>query len=431
MVVLFSVLRVAIDALREIISSYRCGSKRIKQSPGLPVPNPTTPFWSIPCRSFNKKARMSGTAFARTLLDMDRSLEVVMSKARDLDLKKHDAEAAKQIIQFRLSHLDELISVAEEQGLTEEDQCRKVDTYDVLFDKDVFERAKEKLPSEKGDSDGLAGRCAGSFRRRAARSRCIQEFCQNCSRRTLHSGCTRTHLVFPSTTISFTRPAAISAPNTSSIRPMVGRTISSSQSGRYRSRAGTGFDDGWLVRGRLCCAQARLRIDGTTSLNNRLILRHLARGLMQNLCLAAASRWAPSLSLTLSDVLMTAKSSFECLHTLVTHPNNGLPHIIEYHPLFYTAHATFAIPATLSRHLPPITSKSLFSLPGFAAPTCTTILACVTAPLLYRHPSSLATNQQESLPPLSLPSRTSVPAWGQHIATEAWKWIMRMVQVLV
>ncbi|PBK60052.1 hypothetical protein ARMSODRAFT_739837 [Armillaria solidipes] len=48
--------------------------------------------------------------------------------------------------------------------------------------------------------------------------------------------------------------------------PMVGRTISSSQSRRYRSRArpvqraGTGLDDGWLVRGRLCCAQARLRI---------------------------------------------------------------------------------------------------------------------------------------------------------------------------
>ncbi len=59
--------------------------------------------------------------------------------------KKHDAEAAKQIIQFRLSHLDELISVAEEQGLTEEGQYRKADAYDVFFDKDVFERTKEKL----------------------------------------------------------------------------------------------------------------------------------------------------------------------------------------------------------------------------------------------------------------------------------------------
>ncbi|PBK61973.1 hypothetical protein ARMSODRAFT_852027, partial [Armillaria solidipes] len=51
---------------------------------------------------------------------------------------------AKQIIQFRLSHTDELISVAEE-GLTEESQCLKVDTNDVFFDKDMFEGAKEKL----------------------------------------------------------------------------------------------------------------------------------------------------------------------------------------------------------------------------------------------------------------------------------------------
>ncbi len=205
MVALFSVLRVAIDALREIISSYRRVSKRINQSPGLPVPNPTTPFWSIPASPIQKEGSstslpacadvviigsgITGTSFARTLLDADGSLEVVMLEARDacsgatarngghitpplyhdyFDLKKkHGAEAAKQIIQFRLSHLDELISVAEEEGLTEESQCRKVDTYDVYFDKDVFEGAREKLeryleelPSEKdgwGTTEGPAG----------------------------------------------------------------------------------------------------------------------------------------------------------------------------------------------------------------------------------------------------------------------------------
>ncbi len=52
-----------------------------------------------------------------------------MSQLYYLDLKKiHGAEAAKQIIESRLSHLDELMSVAEEEGLTEESQCRKVDT---------------------------------------------------------------------------------------------------------------------------------------------------------------------------------------------------------------------------------------------------------------------------------------------------------------
>ncbi len=99
MVALFSVLRVAIDALREIVSSYRRVSKRIKQSPGLPVPNPTTPFWSIPASPIQKEGSfaalpecadvviigsgITGTAFARTLLDTDGSLEVVMLEARD------------------------------------------------------------------------------------------------------------------------------------------------------------------------------------------------------------------------------------------------------------------------------------------------------------------------------------------------------------
>ncbi|SJL05197.1 uncharacterized protein ARMOST_08563 [Armillaria ostoyae] len=56
---------------------------------------------------------------------------------------------------------------AEAASLTEESQCRKVDTYDVYFDKDVFEGAKEKLgryleelPSEKGGwgaTEGPAG----------------------------------------------------------------------------------------------------------------------------------------------------------------------------------------------------------------------------------------------------------------------------------
>ncbi len=73
-----------------------------------------------------------------------------------LDLKKkHGTEAAKQIIHLRLSHLDELISVAEEEGLAEESQCR------------VFEGAGEKLGhyfeellSEKGGwgtTNGPAG----------------------------------------------------------------------------------------------------------------------------------------------------------------------------------------------------------------------------------------------------------------------------------
>ncbi|KAK0440433.1 FAD dependent oxidoreductase [Desarmillaria tabescens] len=202
MVSLFSLLRVAIDTIREIVSSYRRVTKRIRQSPGLPVSNPTTPFWSIPASPIQKEGSsaalsasadvviigsgITGTAFARTLLDADGSLEVVMLEARDacsgatarngghitpplyhdyLDLKsKYGAETAKQIIRFRLLHLDELIGVAEEEGLMEESQCRKVETYGVFFDKDVFEGAREKLdryleeiPTEKGGWGTMEG----------------------------------------------------------------------------------------------------------------------------------------------------------------------------------------------------------------------------------------------------------------------------------
>ncbi len=71
----------------------------------------------------------------------------------------------------------------------------------------LFDRSKEKLGryleellSEKGGwglTEGPAGMQIGSSR----------EFCQGCSRRTLHSSCTRTLPVFPSMTSSSTRPA--------------------------------------------------------------------------------------------------------------------------------------------------------------------------------------------------------------------------------
>ncbi|KAK0506551.1 FAD dependent oxidoreductase [Armillaria luteobubalina] len=312
MVALFSILRVAIDALREIIASYQRVSRRIKQSPGLPVPSPTTPFWSIPASPIQKEGSsaalptcadvviigsgITGTAFARTLLDLDGPLEVVMLEARDacsgatarnrghitpplyhdyLDLKKkHGTEVAKQIIQFRLSHLDELISVAEEEGLIEESQCRKVDTYDVYFDKGLwlgYERwaggYAARRRGERGHLDD--GRCGASVSARGdIRAKHIVH---------ATNGWT-SHLL---------------APMREKIVPVRGHMTA--------QRAGTGLDDGW---------------PGTRS---HPALRPSERNRMQSLCLAAASRWAPSPSLTPSDVPTTAKSSFVCLHTLAAY----------------------------------------------------------------------------------------------------------------
>ncbi|PBK60005.1 hypothetical protein ARMSODRAFT_966397 [Armillaria solidipes] len=90
-----------------------------------------------------------GTAFARMLLDTDGSLEVVMLEAKDacsgatvrngghitpplyhdyLDLKKNTAQRSRSISSSSGSRTwpDELISIAEEEGLTEESQYRKV-----------------------------------------------------------------------------------------------------------------------------------------------------------------------------------------------------------------------------------------------------------------------------------------------------------------
>lgn len=68
------------------------------------------------------------------------------------------ARTAQEIIQFRLSHLPELLKVAREEGLgsDSDSQCREVDTYDVFWDTGLFEdmqcRLKEylsEIPSEQ------------------------------------------------------------------------------------------------------------------------------------------------------------------------------------------------------------------------------------------------------------------------------------------
>ncbi|PBK79875.1 hypothetical protein ARMGADRAFT_1040509 [Armillaria gallica] len=67
--------------------------------------------------------------------------------------KKHGVEVAKQIIHLQLSHLDELISAAEEEGLTEKSRRRKGAG-------EKLGHYLEELLSEKdgwGTTDGPAG----------------------------------------------------------------------------------------------------------------------------------------------------------------------------------------------------------------------------------------------------------------------------------
>ncbi|PBK61963.1 hypothetical protein ARMSODRAFT_619524 [Armillaria solidipes] len=148
----------------------------------------------------------------------------------------------------------------------------------------------------------LADGCAGSSRRRAARYihiGLLREFCQGSSRCTRHSGCTHTLLVSPSMTISSTRPAGISTPNTSLYYQWMDVPPPRANAGKDCPRAWP--YDGTLAAHRnglgrrmasLCYTQAHPRINGTTLPNNRLTLRHSART-RTRLCLVVVLRWAP------------------------------------------------------------------------------------------------------------------------------------------
>ena len=58
---------------------------------------------------------------------------------------------AKKIIRFRLSHLPELLAVAEEEGLLQDSQCREVEAFDVFYDATLYETAKALLSAYKKD----------------------------------------------------------------------------------------------------------------------------------------------------------------------------------------------------------------------------------------------------------------------------------------
>ncbi|KAJ3541813.1 hypothetical protein NMY22_g3750 [Coprinellus aureogranulatus] len=177
---LFQVLRWVYWPLNDLL-------KRVDNSPGLPVPNPTSPYWMHPpspiaqLNAPGSKGKnipeyadiviigsgITGTSFARTILDHGKGndvhgkpLNVVMLEARDAcsgatGRRKHGKDMAQKIIRFRLSHLEQLLQVAEEEGLLDDSQCRRVEAFDVFHDKQLFSEAKawfreykEDLPEE-------------------------------------------------------------------------------------------------------------------------------------------------------------------------------------------------------------------------------------------------------------------------------------------
>ncbi|KAF9014891.1 FAD dependent oxidoreductase-domain-containing protein [Cyathus striatus] len=164
---------------------------RIRRSPGIPLSNPSSPYWTClpsPIASHGSSATqvpsyadvvvigsgITGASFVRELLDYsaehpssDGPLQVVMLEAREicsgatgrngghitpllyhdyLQLKhKYGMHMARKIIQFRLAHLPELLSVADQEGLLGQSQCRVVEAFDVFLDQTLYKNAKVQL----------------------------------------------------------------------------------------------------------------------------------------------------------------------------------------------------------------------------------------------------------------------------------------------
>ncbi|KAG2066727.1 nucleotide-binding domain-containing protein [Suillus decipiens] len=162
---------------------------------GLPIAEPTTSFWMIPATPITELrpqeklpshadvviigSGISGASFARTLLECGNCLHVVMLEAQEVcsgatgrngghifpatyhdyeDLKKRVGEdMAKKMIRFRKAHLDEILAVAAEEGITEYTQCRAVEGVDVYFDQLTFKEAQRKLQVYQRDMGEHAG----------------------------------------------------------------------------------------------------------------------------------------------------------------------------------------------------------------------------------------------------------------------------------
>lgn len=92
----FSRARLIVQDFLALIARYQELEKRLNQSPGLPVSNPSLSFWTVPKSSIANNlselpkhadivvigSGLTGASFSRTVLKSDRPLQVVMLDAR-------------------------------------------------------------------------------------------------------------------------------------------------------------------------------------------------------------------------------------------------------------------------------------------------------------------------------------------------------------
>ncbi|KAG1775000.1 FAD dependent oxidoreductase [Suillus placidus] len=186
-----SLARLALTEFLDNLHTFQTLQARIQGSPGLPLPNPSRSFWSYPPSPIATHVSqlpthadfvvvgsgITGTSVVRRLLDSasadGHGIRVVMLEARDAcsgatgrngghispplyhdytSLKRdHGQVVAQKMIKLRLAHLEELRSVAEQEGILTESQWREVESVDVFYNSDMFEKAKTKVQTYKAD----------------------------------------------------------------------------------------------------------------------------------------------------------------------------------------------------------------------------------------------------------------------------------------
>lgn len=65
--------------------------------------------------------------------------------------EKFGPEQAAKIIRFRQMHITEMLIAANEEEITDECQCREVDSLDVYYSSESFVEARQQLEAWKQD----------------------------------------------------------------------------------------------------------------------------------------------------------------------------------------------------------------------------------------------------------------------------------------
>jgi glycine/D-amino acid oxidase-like deaminating enzyme len=217
--------RIALSALRSISAEFEQVLERARGAPGLPVPEPTAPYWlddppfpdlanrrsdALPERADVAVigSGIAAAATARSILHdgarTGRPLRVVVLEARSLCSgatgrngghikaspresfvrlrKTFGPERAAELCRFQLRHLDVLTGLCEAEGI-DVAECRAVETVDLFIDEENFEKALRELEELKGWVPEFEATVWKGDEMRKVR---CEEVCPTCSSRVQH-----------------------------------------------------------------------------------------------------------------------------------------------------------------------------------------------------------------------------------------------------